>query len=275
MISLIFAIICSALVSLFMKLSSKYVQNEMIMFASNYFICFILAIITNQNATVFEFHSITIILGIISGILYLASFMLMKFNMNINGVVYTSIFMKLGVLIPTLSAIFIFKEQIQCLKILGIALSLIAILIFYYEKDHHFQGNKIYLLLLLIGGGLGDAMAQFFDQFGKLSLESLYLFMTFFIAFLCACAYALIKKERFNVKDFMIGTCIAIPNFGSSKFLLQALTKLDAVFVYPMYSVTTLVVIALFGVILFKEKLNKWKILAIFLVIVAIWLLNC
>ncbi len=274
MISLMLAILSSALVSILMKIASKHIQYEMMMFSANYVICFLLALCTSKTKVIFEHSEVAIGLGIISGILYLASFMLMKFNMKENGVVLTSTFMKLGVIIPTLSAIVIFHEALQKMKILGICIALIAIVIFYYEKDQHFQGNKIWLIILLVAGGITDSMAQFYDQYGSIDQESVYLFTTFFIACLCAVALSIYRKEHLEFKDIVMGAMIGIPNYCSSKFLLQALVSMDAMVVYPMYSILTLVVIAISGVILFKEKLNVWKILAISLVIVAIWMLN-
>ena len=117
-------------------------------------------------------------------------------------------------------------------------------------------------------------MATIFEHYGQSNLEALYLFVTFFMAGLCAVAYALYRKEQVNMKDLLAGMIIGIPNFFSSKFLLGALLYLDAVVVYPTYSIVTLVVIALSGVILFKEKLNVQKIIAFLLVIIAILLLN-
>lgn len=257
-----------------MKLSNKYVENEMVMFTANYIICFILALLTsNQDIGLFCSQT-TMILGAMSGVLYLTSFMLMKFNMKENGVVMTSTFMKLGVLIPTLIAIVLFKEVITINKSIGIILGIIAIIIFYYEKDAYLKGNKKWLIALLIGGGICDAMATIFEHYGQSNQEAQYLFITFLIASLCALSYAYKRKEQVKMKDLLAGIMIGIPNFFSSKFLLGALAYLDAIVVYPTYSIVTLVVIALFGVILFKEKLNIQKIIAFLLVIIAILLLN-
>ena len=240
---LVLAILSSALVSITMKLASKYVENEMMMFTANYIICFVLALLTSNQTITLDHSQITIVLGIISGILYLSSFMLMKFNMKENGVVMTSTFMKLGVLIPTILAIALFNEVITMNKTIGIILGIVAIIIFYYEKDVYTKGNKKWLIALLVGGGVCDSMATIFEHYGQSNLEALYLFVTFFMAGLCAFAYALYRKEQVNMKDLLAGMIIGIPNFFSSKFLLGALLYLDAVVVYPTYSIVTLVVI--------------------------------
>ena len=107
---LLLAIISSVFVSLIMRVSEKHVQNQMAMFMANYALCMLFSFLfmPKMYNTV---SSITIILGTISGFLYLISFVYLKMNMKHNGIVMSATFMKLGVLIPTLMAIVCFKEK--------------------------------------------------------------------------------------------------------------------------------------------------------------------
>ena len=87
--------------------------------------------------------------------------------MDVNGIVLSSTFMKLGVIIPTLMAILIFHEQPKLNQILGIVISVIAIVMINLEKDALTQGNnKILLVLLLILSGFADGMMNIFDEMG-------------------------------------------------------------------------------------------------------------
>ena len=65
-----------------------------------------------------------------------------------------------------------------------------------------------------------------------------------------------------------------MPNFYSSKFILMALGKLEAVIVYPSFSVATLLLVTLAGVLFFKEKLRKLQWVAVGIILVALVLLN-
>ncbi|MBQ7094502.1 MAG: hypothetical protein IJN84_08300, partial [Clostridia bacterium] len=65
-----------------------------------------------------------------------------------------------------------------------------------------------------------------------------------------------------------------IPNFLSSRFLLQALAELPAVVVYPTRGVATIVLISLAGVLMFKERLSKRQWYAMGAILVSVALLN-
>ena len=67
---------------------------------------------------------------------------------------------------------------------------------------------------------------------------------------------------------------IGVANFFSSKFILGALAQIPAVVVFPTYSVSTMMVVTLSGVIFFKERLVKQQWIAFAGVIAALVLLN-
>ena len=166
MFYLMLAIISSAFVSIFMRIGEPHIKNQMSMFMANYAVCVILSILfMNFEMSVLQVDSVAIILGGISGILYLGSFMLLKYNITHKGVVLSSTFMKLGVLIPTIMAVVVFHETLKITQAIGIGLSILAIIMIHFEKEAITQGNKKgWLLLLLIGGGITDAMANIYEK---------------------------------------------------------------------------------------------------------------
>ena len=82
------------------------------------------------------------------------------------------------------------------------------------------------------------------------------------------------KKERPGLREFLFGALIGIPNFFSAKFLVASLAELPAVVVYPTFSVGTLLIVTLTGVIAFRERLRKLQWLALGAIILALILLN-
>ena len=82
------------------------------------------------------------------------------------------------------------------------------------------------------------------------------------------------KKEHPGLPELFFGAVIGVPNFFSSKFLLGALTKLPAVVVFPSFSVGTMLLVTLSGVIVFKERLSKLQWFALTTIIAALILLN-
>jgi multidrug transporter EmrE-like cation transporter len=67
---------------------------------------------------------------------------------------------------------------------------------------------------------------------------------------------------------------MGIPNFFSAKFMLASLTQLPAVVVYPSFSVATMLIVTLTGVVAFRERLSKLQWAALSAIIVALVLLN-
>ncbi|MBR3784868.1 MAG: DMT family transporter [Firmicutes bacterium] len=278
MIYLVLAIVSSACVSIFMRLSEHYIKSEMAMFLANYGICTVLAFIFMEytlGETLSQGGAVILGLGLTTGALYLGGFMLLKYNMKHNGIVLSSTFMKLGVLIPTLMAVVIFGEMPEALQILGIILALAAIVVIQFEKESIKEGNKkLWLLLVLIGSGMADAMSNIYEQVGPPGGKDGFLLITFGTALLLTCAIMLIGKMQFGKADLLFGMLIGIPNYFSARFLLLALGSVDAVIAYPVYSVATLITITLVGLLCFHEKLSRKKAVALVMIVAALCLLN-
>ncbi len=303
MIHLLLAIASSTLISVLMRYSENYIKNQMAMFTTNYVICSALSLYYVEwgraCASAGPLASLlgtepgpVLIIGFISGVLFLASFVFLKFNMKHNGIVLASTFMKLGVLIPTIMAVVVFGESLKWTRALGIALAVAAIVLIHFEKEEAsgaspdgadsgqerggrgHAGMKIWLIVLLIMGGFTDSMTNIYEKLGDPSGKDGYLFVTFFVALVLAALAALLSKAPVSKPDLLFGALIGIPNYFASRFLLQALGSVDAVLVYPMYSVGTLVVITLAGILLFKEDVSRKKACALGLIVVALCLLN-
>ncbi len=278
MIYLILAIASSSLISIFMRLSENHIKNEMGMFMANYAVCSMLAIgFMDKGSSILgeEDQHLTLIIGIITGVFFLSSFLFLKYNMKYNGIVLSSTFMKLGVIIPTIMAVVVFGEMPTIMQVMGIAIAIIAIIIINFEKDALQEGNKkLWLLVLLLLGGLGDSMSNIFEKVGPDSGKDGFLLLTFFTALVITIVIILLGKKKLCKADILFGILVGIPNYFSARFLLASLGALDAVIVYPTYSVATMVVIAVVGVAVFRETISKKKAIALGLIAVAIALLN-
>lgn len=279
MIYLILTILCSVIISVFLRLSGKHVKNEMGMFMSNYVICIVLSLGFMENKTqllsfVNDAGMLTFVLGLISGVLYLGNFVLMKFNMMHNGIVMSSTFTKLGIVVPTIMAISIFHEVPTWTQIAGLLIAVIAIILINYERESMAEGRKkAWLLILLLVSGITESMSNIFDKLGNASMKDGYLLTTFGTAFVLAFILAL-KEGKIYAKDILFGVLIGIPNYFFARFILLALGTLDAVVVYPTYSVSAIITTAIVGVLAFHETISKKKLCALGLILLALALLN-
>lgn len=277
MIYLILAILSSALVSIVVRLSGKYVSGNVGMLAVNYMMCLAIATIGAgvQNVLpAIEGIGFTVGLGLFNGILYLLGFVLLQVNVRRNGVVMSSTFMKLGVLVPMVVSICFFGEIPELAQILGFILVIAAIILINFEKEQTTMEFKAGLILLLLAGGGGDAMSKVFEELGNEKLSEQFLLYTFLTALILCVGLVIYRKEKLGKMEIFFGLLIGIPNFFSAKFLLQALGTVPAVITYPTYSIATIVVVSLTGVILFKEKVGKRQKIAMGIIFVALALLN-
>ena len=279
MFYLILSILSSVAISLLMRVSEKYSKNNMGMFMANYAVCALMSVLYMEETQIFvkaEGIQLAVILGILSGIMYLVNFVLMQLNMRHNGVALTSTFMKLGVLVPTLMAIVVFHEMPTAFQILGFILAVGAIILIHFDqstgKAEKKAGNL--LLIILLFSGMTDSMANIYEMTGASALKDHYLLYTFFAALILAFILALRKKQKITVWDIVFGILIGIPNYFSARFLLLALGAIPAVVAYPVCSVAIIILISLAGMLLFKEKISKRKMGALGIILLALVLLN-
>lgn len=286
MLNLILAIISSSLVSIMMRVGEGRVKNNISMLSVNYFICMIFAFVYTGIGNLFqtgEGLGTAIGLGIINGFFYISSLVLFQKSVKQNGVVLSAIFMKLGIMMPLVISIVLFKEIPTVIQVVGFVIAIIAIvLINLKEKNATSEPGrktqigpvKVGLILVLVGCGMSDGMSKIYQELGTDKFEELFLVFTFVIAFLLSLILVRVKKQKFSKQELIYGALLGIPNYFSARFLLKALGQIPAVVVYPTFSIGTIAVITLTGMIVFKEKINKLQMIAIGMITVAVILLN-
>ena len=279
MLYLFLAVASSAMVSILMRISEKYVRGNMVMFCANYAVCaaISLAYMGGIRPPASESGTGTAVtLGAVTGFLYLAGFILLQKNIGCNGVILSGAAMKLGgVLIPIIAAVLLFQERMKWLQLAGTILAAAAIVLINRSKgEDGASGKKHWLAVLLLVSGVSDTMANVFDKTGPAGLKNLYLFCTFFAALLIAFALALQKQQRITAADLLCGLLIGIPNYYSARFLLLSLGSLPAVVVYPVFNVGTIIVITAVGAAFFRERLSGHKKFALLLILASLVILN-
>ena len=204
----------------------------------------------------------------------LAGFVLMQLNIRKNGVVLSSIFQKLGLLVTLVISVVFYREIPDFLQGTGFVIALGAIVMMNYQKGGEKAGSRGALLLMLLCCGMADAMSKIFTESGPAALEGQFLFYTFVVAMGLCFVLMTLNSQKIGVKEALFGTMIAVPNFFSTKFLLGALESLSGVIVYPVFSVGTILVVTLMGVLAFRERLTKQQWIGIAAILVALVLLN-
>ena len=277
MIYLVLAIISSALVSVMMRLSQRFCRNNMTMLAANYVMCTAAAaFLAGGFIPTGAGSALTMGLGGVCGVLYLLGFVLLQWNIRRNGVVLPATFQKLGVLVPTIAAITIFGEKARVTQLLGIVVAVGAILLMQPrgEKARDGKGFLPALIALLLCGGISDVMSKVFQTWGNPEHSNYFLVFIFLVAVALSLVLCVVKKQSVTLPDVLCGLALGVPNYMSARFLLWALKDVPAVVVYPSFSVGTIIAVTLVGILCFREKVEKRKLIALGLILGALVLLN-
>lgn len=276
MLFLILAILSSAMVAIVMRFAQPRVYNPTGLLAGNYIICSLIALGLSVPAFGGSLQGLSFAsgLGLVNGLIYLGGFALMQWSTKHNGVVLSSIFMKLGILVSMLVSVVWFREFPTVLQIFGFVLAVTAILIINYSKGATLTRSSWVLILMLCMSGMGDVMSKVYEVYGNTQIENIFLFFTFASALVLCLVLMVYRKERLGIRELLYGALLGIPNFLSSLFLLKALSSVPGVIAFPTYSVATILVVALTGLLVFREKLQKKQVIGAALICVALVLLN-
>lgn len=277
MLYLLLAILCSSLITILMRLSETRRKNNLSMLAVNYAACSLLALLFAGPTQLFpavEGLRFTLLLGALGSVLYLGGFLLLQWNIARNGVVLPATFMKLGVLVPTLTSIFVFGENPRAVQLVGVAAAVIAIPLMQGGGASKQASSLLGLILLLLCGGFADGLSKIFEQIGPAELRNHFLLYNFIMAFVLSSALCIFKRQSLTLADAAFGMLIGIPNYLASRFLLLSLSHVPAVVAFPSFSVGAILLTVVAGVVLFHEKLNRRKCVALVIILLALVLLN-
>lgn len=275
---LILAICSSAMISIVMRFSEKKVRHNIGMLVMNYAMCSLLGLVFAGAERVSSFSDPgllkTVGFGIVNGGLYLISFVLFQRNIQRSGVVLSAIFMKLGLLVTMVVSVCVYGETPGLYQGIGFVLAVGAIVCINAPARGSSGRFGIGLPVLLLCGGMADAMSKIFEQSGVPGMDDAFLFYTFCVALILCIGLMVRKKQRVGKWEMLFGLLIGVPNFLSTKFLLRALEAVPAVIAFPVYSVGGILAVTLAGVFVFREKLRKHQWAALGIILAALVLLN-
>jgi len=307
MIYLFLAIICSSSIALIFKYSEGNAMNRYAVTSANYFTAFTVSlfmilfqppikiygmnisltnftheftkVILKNNGVFSEGASFTwaILLGLIGGILFFLSFIYYQKSVGKNGAAISGTFGKLGILVPMICSVIIWKEIPGILQWVGIFIALFSIVFVNFSSKKGENGNiciNLTLILLFLFGGMAEFQNKLFQQYALTEYKNVFLFFIFVMAFFLSLYFVVKSRKKVMKKDLIVGFLVGIPNLFSSYFLIMALSFMPTSIAFPIYSSGSIIFISLGEMLLYKEKLSKKNKIAILLVIIALILIN-
>ena len=270
---LISCIVLNAFIGVIFKLFDKYKIDNLQAIVINYFVCVATAAAVNGGSPIP--HDLTTqpwfyyAFGL--GFIFIIVFNLMALTVQNFGVVVATIFQKMSLIAPTMIAIIVYSEPAGIVKWFGILCSILSIILLSYQKSEKTDQKDTSALLWLfpistfVGSCLIDSALYLIEkqnlaQNGDIGfVASLFLFAGV-NGLLILIFQAFRKKVTWQWKNLVGGIALGIPNFFSIYLLLLALQQgWGGSIVFPVNNVGILVVAAIFGLVIFHEKLTKVK----------------
>ncbi len=286
---LVACIVLNALIGVIFKLFDRYQIDNLQAIVVNYFVCVLTAaVVVGGNPIPSDLTGqpwFWYALGL--GSIFIIVFNLMALTVQNFGVVIATIFQKMSLLAPTLIAIWVYGETSNFIKWTGILSSIAAILLLSYQKkeqksiDGHHSG-LIWMLPILtfLGSCLIDSALYLVEkqnlaQNGDIGFVASLFLSAAINGILILIIQVIRKKEILKIKNLVGGIGLGIPNFFSIYLLFLALQQgWGGSVVFPVNNVGVLVMAAIFGIVLFKERLVPLRIVGFILAILAIILIT-
>ena len=255
---------CSVIVSILLKFAKAQGFDALHMIVWNYASASVLCFLWFKP----DLQHVSIIntpwwLIIALGVLLPSVFLCLARSLQYAGIVKTEIAQRLSVVLSLLAAFFIFQEQFNTLKIIGIVLGVFAVLSLLFSHQHDKTGQSstkqsmLYLALVWFGYALIDVLLKYTTGLGLQFAVALNLM--FICAFILSLAYIVMTtKTAGNRKNILAGMGLGLLNFANIALYVKAhmLLKDTPAIVFAGMNILVVVLGAFSGLIIFKEKLT-------------------
>ena len=284
MIDILITIITFSFMLMLFKYFGKYKVNNLQAIIINYFTAGSLAVvITNINGLPINFQHIVlsnyIVPSLIIGLLFIITFNLLAYGTQKIGIAISTVANKMSMIVPVIIGIYLFKEALGVFKLIGIFLAISAIYMTSTKSGKLLFDKKFMpiILLIFLGQGIADGTLSWTQKF-TLSTENTSLFFasTFFSAGTFGCLFLvydlMVKKIQFQAKSILWGIALGVPNYLTLHFFIRSLQSpiLESSQVFPVVNMGIIILSAISGIILFKEKLTPLNWSGIAIAIIAI-----
>lgn len=280
MVSLILSILFSSAIFIVFKLFEKYQVNTLQAIIVNYFTAFCVGIFShNENIIISEVPEKTWFIGaLVLSLLFISVFNIMALTSQKNGVSVAAVAGKMSIIIPVIFGIYLYNEQLNVQKSIGIFFALFAVLLTASKENSSIKSNNFTLpILLFLGSGIIDTLIKYIQN-SYVSINELPLFSAtiFFSAGILGAFIFFFQKTKIQYKNILAGIILGVINYYSIIYLLKALNNKNMLSaeVFTVNNVAIVMLTTLIGLILFKEKLILKNWIGIVIAIISIFLIT-
>lgn len=277
MLYLLLSIFCSVSVGIIFKIAAKNTRRNSQMILSNYMVALLLCyafFAPEPHLKQYTAHwpELTALMVLLPSI-----FLFLALSVKYVGIVKTDAAQRLSLFIPILAAWFIFHENFNSWKLIGLAVGFPALLLILSKKEET-EGQKnawMYPAIVLIGFGLVDTLFKkvaILPDVPYTTSLSIVFMGALVITTLGVIYEVTFKAKKIKAINFAYGLLIGIFNFGNILFYLKAHKEFaeNPSTVFAAMNMGVIVTGSLAGMFLFKEKLTIKNYIGIVLALVAI-----
>lgn len=255
------AAICSVVVSILLKVAKNRGYSPLQMISWNYASASVLCFWWFQpNVQQLSLTDTPWLLILALGVLLPSVFLFLAKALQTAGILKTEIAQRLSVVLSLTAAYFIFQEQFNSLKIVGIALGIAAVLCILYSHRggaSSAQAGMLYLALVWVGYALIDVLLKYTTGLGL--QFALVLNLMFICAFILSLGYILIQHKSWGSgKNIVAGLILGMLNFANIAFYVKAHMALkdSPAIVFAGMNILVVILGVISGLLFFKEKLK-------------------
>jgi drug/metabolite transporter (DMT)-like permease len=263
------------------KLFSKFSIDVFSAIIFNYLTCFVLGNIylgSQHILNISVIHEVGFLPIICMGLVFIGTFFLMGVSTHKSGAALSSMVSKMSVVLPVIVAMVFLKEQIDAIKWVGIALSLLSVVLITNKSNDGTKFNWI-LILVFIGTGVVDTglnllKNKHYSFWGDAKMSTL-LFFGAFLSGIIVITFKPSLLKKFDLKSALGGFLLGSANFFSLIAMFKAIDFYHgktALF-FTMNNVGVVLLSTLVG-LAFREKITKEGYFGLALAIFALILLS-
>lgn len=224
--------------------------------------------------------------ALLLGLIFMVTFYAIAITTQKSGVTVASIASRMSLVIPVVFALFVFdlqSREFDVFNYLGIVMAVIAVILAslnagsqkVYQKGHPWA-TLLPVSIFILQGGIDTIINYANSTLIPTSDDDIFPVVIFITAGLTGVVFLLVKKEKIQLKSFLGGFYLGIPNYFSVYFILKALTafKNDGALLFPILNTGIIALSTLAAVIIFKEKVMKLNIAGVIIAIISIYLVS-
>lgn len=202
-------------------------------------------------------------------------FVFLAASINHMGIVKTDVAQRLSLFIPILAAYFIFKEDFNTYKLIGLAIGFPAMWLILSKREENQSNKWLYPAMVLIGFGVIDIL------FKQIALHTTLPYTTslfivfcgaFSLVFLAVIYEVLFKQISIRLINIGFGILVGVFNFCNILFYLKAHKAFaeNPSTVFAAMNMGVIILGSLAGIFIFKEKVTKMNYIGLFMALLAI-----